>query len=123
MSALEKLQLEDLDQEQQEVAEVIGLENYKQLMARYGGTSIYIPKTDRRERRDRNEQIRSAFNGYNFRELAQKFGLTEVTIRSIFGVDGVTDITSYTLNGALVSQESGYEEFFKLKEVLVSADQ
>lgn len=41
----------------------------------------------------------------------------------IFGVDGVTDITSYTLNGALVSQESGYEEFFKLKEVLVSADQ
>lgn len=41
----------------------------------------------------------------------------------IFGVDGVIDITSYTLNGALVSQESGYEEFFKLKEVLVSADQ
>ena len=40
MSALEKLQLEDLDQEQQEVAEVIGLENDKQLMARYGGTSI-----------------------------------------------------------------------------------
>lgn len=41
----------------------------------------------------------------------------------IFGVDGVTDITSYTLNGALASLESGYEEFFKLKEVVVSADQ
>ena len=100
MSALEKLQLEDLDQEQQEVAEVIGLENYKQLMARYGGTSIYIPKTDRRERMDRNEQIRSAFNGYNFRELAQKFGLTEVTIRSIVS-DRMKDIRAQPMDGQL----------------------
>ena len=100
MSALEKLQLEDLDQEQQEVAEVIGLENYKQLMARYGGTSIYIPKADRRERMERNEQIRCAFDGYNFRELAQKFGLTEVTIRSIVS-DKMKEIRAKPMDGQM----------------------
>lgn len=41
----------------------------------------------------------------------------------IFGVDGVTDIISYTLNGARASLESDYTEFFKLEEVIVSADQ
>lgn len=41
----------------------------------------------------------------------------------IFGVDGVTDIISYTLNGARASLESDYTEFFKLEEVVVSADQ
>ena len=100
MNALENLQLEDLDQEQQEVAEVIGLENYKQLIARYGGTSIYIPKADRKERMKRNEQIRITFDGYNFRELAQKFGLTEVTIRSIVS-DKVKEIRAQPMDGQL----------------------
>lgn len=37
----------------------------------------------------------------------------------IFGVDGVADITAYTLNGCLSSLVSGYEEFFVLSEVTV----
>ena len=35
----------------------------------------------------------------------------------IFGVDGVADIISYTLNGQLASLTSGYEEYFTLEEV------
>lgn len=41
----------------------------------------------------------------------------------IFGVDGVADIISYTLNGQLASLTSGYEEYFTLEEVEISADQ
>lgn len=41
----------------------------------------------------------------------------------IFGVDGVTDIISYTLNGEISSITSDYEEYFVLEEVEVSADQ
>ena len=31
----------------------------------------------------RDEQIREEFDGYNFKELAGRYGLTEVRIRSI----------------------------------------
>lgn len=83
MSALENVRLEDLEEEQQDVAGLIGLDNYKKLMAEYGGVSIYIPKADRLERQERNDRIKAEFDGYNFRELAVKYGLTEVSIRSI----------------------------------------
>ena len=68
MSALDRVQLSDLDEEQQQVAELIGLDNYKRLVTVFGGLSIYI---------------REEFDGYNFKELAGRYGLTEVRIRSI----------------------------------------
>ena len=100
MSALEKVRLEDLDQEQQEVAELIGLENYKKLMAEYGGVSIYIPKADRLERMERNDKIRAEFTGYNFRDLAVKYGLTEVSIRSIVS-DKMREVRARPMDGQL----------------------
>ena len=77
MSALDRVQMSDLDEEQQQVAELIGLDNYKRLVSVFGGLSIYIPKMAR------DEQIREEFDGYNFKELAGRYGLTEVRIRSI----------------------------------------
>ena len=41
----------------------------------------------------------------------------------IFGVEGVADIISYTLNGGLTSLASDYEEYFSLGEVAVSGNQ
>lgn len=41
----------------------------------------------------------------------------------IFGVDGVSDIVSYTLNGGSVSLQTAFEEFFKLQEVVLSVGQ
>lgn len=83
MSALDRVQMSDLDEEQQQVAELIGLDNYKRLVNVFGGLSIYIPKADAWERMARDEQIRAEFDGYNFKELAGRYGLTEVRIRSI----------------------------------------
>lgn len=100
MNVLDKVKLEDLDQEQQEMAELIGLENYKKLMSEYGGMSIYIPKADRLERMERNDKIRTEFDGYNFRELALKFGLTEVSIRSIVS-DRVRELRARPMDGQI----------------------
>ncbi len=41
----------------------------------------------------------------------------------IFGVEGVADIISYTLNGEIASLTSSYEEYFTLQEVDISGDQ
>ena len=79
MSAQEEIRLEDLSEGQQEVAALIGPENFRKLMEVYGGAYLYIPKTDRLERMERNERIRAEFDGYNFRELARKYDLTEIT--------------------------------------------
>ncbi len=69
-------------------------------MEEYGGTCFYIPKMDKIERMERNEQIKAEFDGYNFRELAQKFSLTEVSIRSIVS-DKVREVRARPMDGQL----------------------
>ena len=100
MSILDNLQMEDLDEERQELARLIGICNLKKLMEAYPGGYIYIPKLDKLERIDRNEHIRADFNGYNFRELAIKYRLTEVSIRSIVA-DKVREIRAQPMEGQL----------------------
>ena len=85
---------------QQEVAALIGPENFRKLMEVYGGAYLYIPKTDRLERMERNERIRAEFDGYNFRELARKYDLTEITIRSIVS-DKVRELRARPMDGQL----------------------
>ncbi len=59
MSALDRVQMSDLDEEQQQVAELIGLDNYKRLVSVFGGLSIYIPKADAWERSSTDTTSRS----------------------------------------------------------------
>ena len=100
MSAQEEIRLEDLSEGQQEVAALIGPENFRKLMEVYGGAYLYIPKTDRLERMERNERIRAEFDGYNFRELARKYDLTEITIRSIVS-DKIREVRAQPIDGQL----------------------
>lgn len=79
-----ELVMEELREEQRQIAEVIGLESYLQLAKRFGGTSIYIAKAEEiLNRKNRDEQIRNEFDGCNYAQLAGKYGLTEVWIRNI----------------------------------------
>ena len=80
---LKNLKMDDIPEEQRELAELVGLCGFIQLIETYGGTLIYIPKLDNITRNSRNEEIRNNFNGYNYRELARKYDLTEVSIRCI----------------------------------------
>lgn len=77
------IRVEDLTDKQREVADLIGFDNYLKLIQYYAADTIYIPKPDNFERIRRNQAIVEEFNGYNFTELANKYGLTSVTIRNI----------------------------------------
>jgi Mor family transcriptional regulator len=61
----------------------IGIENTIKLAKLLGGQHVYFNKFDTVERPIRNKKIRDEFNGYNFKALAKKYNLTEVTIRNI----------------------------------------
>ena len=75
--------IEQLDGEQREIAELIGMEAYKKLVQVFGGSFIYICKADTLTRISRNAEICSKFNGHNDRELALKYNLSTKTIRQI----------------------------------------
>lgn len=74
---------EQLAGSKKELANVIGLEAYKKLVQHYGGSYIYINKSDTVVRSERNAEICEKFNGSNYNQLALEYNLTENRIRSI----------------------------------------
>lgn len=83
MDLLDKIQMENLDEEQKALAELIGLESFKKLVRAFNGTSVYVPKVESLEKAIRDGLIKEEFDGSNYRELALKYGLTETWIRNI----------------------------------------
>ena len=81
----DNIQIEDLPVELAGIAEVIGLPAVLQLVEIYGGEAIYINKRESVYRAARDRQIRAEFNGRNYRELAQEYGLTVSMVRQIVG--------------------------------------
>lgn len=80
---LQRLKYEDLNPEQQDFADLVGLDIFKELVRKCGGTYMYIPKEDNITRPIRNAMIKAEFTGSNVKELAKKYQLSEVQIRSI----------------------------------------
>lgn len=96
-----EIKLDDLREEQREIAEAIGIEPYLQLTRRFGGTSVYVAKAEEIQRRiDRDERIRNEFDGSNYSQLAMKYGLTEVWIRNIV-YDKAVEIRKKPIDGQM----------------------
>ena len=83
MDLLDKVQLDNLEEEQKALAELIGMDAFRSLVRAFNGTSIYIPKIESLEKTVRDQLIKEEFDGGNYRELALKYGLTETWIRNI----------------------------------------
>ena len=94
------IQPDDLNEEQQHLAELIGLDIFANLVQVFGGTNIYIPKPEAFGRSVRNEKIRQEYNGRNIKSLAVKYGLTEIWIRNILG-ETVNSNTARVLPGQM----------------------
>ncbi|BFH11105.1 hypothetical protein J6TS7_21710 [Paenibacillus dendritiformis] len=73
-----------------EYAELIGIDNLVKLSKLGGGDYMYIPTMDFLLRPVRDKHIKAAYNGYNRRQLAQKFALSEKRIREI--VEGISPV-------------------------------
>ena len=81
---LELLELDDLQGEARELAECIGMEAFRRLLERYGGTGkMYIPQPDKVVIPVRDVLIRREYNGYNTYELARKWKLSDAYVRQI----------------------------------------
>ena len=80
---MEHIELSDLQGDQRELAELIGIENYIKMVQRYSGTSIYIAKIDKLLNSKRDAEIIKSFNGRNYKYLAYKYCLSERTVRDI----------------------------------------
>ncbi|ARD64991.1 Mor transcription activator family protein [Eubacterium limosum] len=90
MDLMDKLVLEDLTEEQRQMAELIGLENYKKLVHVFGGSSVYIFKESTLIKTLRDKEIKDKFNGRNITELAKMYDLSTKQVRNILnGVDAV----------------------------------
>ena len=73
----------DLKGEQKELAKIIGMEAYMNLVETYGGSSVYIAKGDRIKNFQRDSEIVQKFTGNNYYALAKEYGLSERAVRNI----------------------------------------
>ncbi len=100
MDLLDYVEMESLDEDQKKIAELVGMEGFRNLVRTFGGTSIYIPKVESLEKTVRDQRIREEFDGSNYKELAMRYGLTETWIRSIV-LDKIREIREKPLEGQM----------------------
>lgn len=74
---------EDIREDFWPLIDGIGVESFMYLVDMYGGTSMYIPKSQSIFRNKRDEKIRAEFDGYNYKALADKYNLTTRYVRVI----------------------------------------
>ncbi|KGP77286.1 hypothetical protein JT05_00050 [Desulfosporosinus sp. Tol-M] len=87
---IQDIKNEDLPEIYSELAECIGKENALKLGLAFAGVYLYIPKLDKLIIPLRNSKIIKEYNGYNIKQLAIKYGLTEYWIRNILKRNPVT---------------------------------
>jgi len=79
----DEMQIDDLPEDYQEIARLLGMELALKLARHLNGGNLYCRKIERLLCKKRDEKIRAEFTGFNHRELARCYGLTETWIREI----------------------------------------
>lgn len=75
--------IEDIGENYRPIVEIIGLEAFVELSGYAKGDEIYIPKVENIVAPARNRRIRKEYDGYNIKDLAEKYGLTTKQIANI----------------------------------------
>ena len=81
---INKLTIDDVPENLKSVAYAIGIDAFRSLIKCAGGTSVYLPSERCITKPVRDRVIRESFCG-DYRELAKRFGISEVRIRKIVG--------------------------------------
>lgn len=92
------VQIDDLQNHTiRDLAEVVGVEAAVEIVATYSGMVIYIPKLDSVYRAMRDRKIREEYDGYNSRQLAKRYNVTESWVRRLVGgrIDGQIDMFEF----------------------------
>lgn len=80
---IEDTTISDIPDRYQRIVEIIGVEKYIELSDYAKGDELYFPKVDSILAPARNRRIRKEFNGYNAKELADRYNLTLPQILNI----------------------------------------
>ena len=81
---IDKLTIDDFPENLKSVAYAIGIDAFRSLIKCAGGTSVYLPSERCITKPVRDRVIRESFCG-DYREMAKRFGISEVRIRKIVG--------------------------------------
>lgn len=77
------VKLEDLPEEMQTLSTLIGKENVFKLARYVNGKQIYIPAYDTLLKGARDRKILDEYNGFNCKELSEKWNITSGMVRKI----------------------------------------
>ena len=81
---INKLTIDDVPENLKSVACAIGIDALRSLIKCAGGTSVYLPSERCITKPVRDRVIRESFCG-DYKEMARRFGISEVRIRRIVG--------------------------------------
>ena len=80
---IEDTVIEDIGERYKEIVELIGIRKFILLSNYARGDELYFPKVENVVGPARNRRIKKEFNGYNTKELADKYNLTVKQIQNI----------------------------------------
>lgn len=75
--------MEDIARNYRPVAEIVGIQKFIELSEYAMGEEIYFPKVETVLVPARNRRIKKEWNGYNLKELAERYNLTTKRIGDI----------------------------------------
>ena len=78
-----ELKISDLPPQFENIAIRVGIDITKVLFEEFGGTSVYFPTEKMIYKEARDREILSKFNGFNIKELASNYNMSESYIRAI----------------------------------------
>ena len=78
-----KLKISDLPTQFENIALELGIDSIKALFREFGGTSVYFPTEKMIYKCARDRAIISEYNGFNHKDLAVKYNMSESYIRAI----------------------------------------
>ena len=80
---IEETTLEDIPKKYRPVVQIIGIGKFIELSEYAKGDELYFPKTENIIAPARNRRIKKEWNGYNSKQLAEKYNLTTKQIGNI----------------------------------------
>lgn len=80
---IEETTIDDIGERYREIAELIGIRMFILLSNYSRGDELYFPKVENVVAPARNRRIKKEYNGYNMKELADRYNLTVKQIQNV----------------------------------------
>lgn len=80
---LEEIKEEDISEKYRDIVGIMGIECFIEMSEYAKGDTLYFPKVESILAPARNRIIKREYNGYNIKELAERYNLTTTQIGNI----------------------------------------